>query len=78
MPEAGDEVCTDDGIRLTVESLDKNRIESVHLTLPPQETSGADTAGPEEEQKNQNGAEAPAETAEAADAGKSSPISRDE
>ncbi len=33
-PEAGDSITTEDGIRLVVESLDKNRIESVHMYLP--------------------------------------------
>lgn len=34
LPEVGDEVLTDEGIRLVVETLDKNRIEKVHLYLP--------------------------------------------
>ena len=34
MPEPGDEVVTDDGVRLVVETLDKNRIEIVHINLP--------------------------------------------
>ncbi len=34
LPEAGDSVTTEDGIRLVVEKLDKNRIESVHAYLP--------------------------------------------
>ena len=34
LPEAGDSVTTDDGIKLIVETLDKNRIESVHVYLP--------------------------------------------
>ena len=34
LPVAGDEVVTDDGIRLVVEKLDKNRIEKVHVYLP--------------------------------------------
>lgn len=34
LPVAGDEVVTDDGIRLMVEKLDKNRIEKVHVYLP--------------------------------------------
>lgn len=33
LPVAGDEVVTDDGIRLVVEKLDKNRIEKVHVYL---------------------------------------------
>lgn len=34
LPVAGDEVVTNDGIRLVVEKLDKNRIEKVHVYLP--------------------------------------------
>ena len=34
LPEAGDSITTDDGIRLVVEKLDKNRIEIVHAYLP--------------------------------------------
>lgn len=34
LPEAGDEVCTDDGIRLVVERIEKNRVETVHVYLP--------------------------------------------
>ena len=34
LPVAGDEVITDEGIRLIVEKLDKNRIEKVHVYLP--------------------------------------------
>lgn len=34
LPEEGDSVTTEDGIRLVVEKLDKNRIESVHTYLP--------------------------------------------
>ena len=34
LPEPGDEVTTDDGIRLVVEKLDKNRVELVHVYLP--------------------------------------------
>lgn len=33
-PEVGDFITTEDGIRLVVESLDKNRIETVHMYLP--------------------------------------------
>ena len=36
LPEEGDEVITEDNIRLVVEKLDKNRIESVHVYLPQQ------------------------------------------
>ncbi len=34
LPELHDEVTTSDGIRLVVESLDKNRVEKVHIYLP--------------------------------------------
>lgn len=34
LPEAGDEVVTEDGIRLVVDALQKNRIEKVHVYLP--------------------------------------------
>lgn len=39
LPQPGDEVVTDDGIRLIVESLDKNRVESVHVYLPEKNES---------------------------------------
>lgn len=42
LPEAGDEVITEDGIRLVVESLDKNRVESVHVYLPEPPSSDTD------------------------------------
>ena len=34
LPEVGDEVTSEHGIRLVVETLDKNRVESVHVYLP--------------------------------------------
>ena len=34
LPQMGDEVVTEDGIRLVVEKLDKNRVETVHVYLP--------------------------------------------
>lgn len=34
LPEEGDTVTTEDGIRMVVETLDKNRIETVHVYLP--------------------------------------------
>ena len=37
LPETGDEITTEDGIRMIVEKLDKNRIEQVHMYLPEQE-----------------------------------------
>ena len=37
LPEAGDEITTDEGIRMVVEKLDKNRLERVHLYRPEKE-----------------------------------------
>ena len=34
LPEVGDEFTTEDGIRMVVEKLDKNRVEQVHVYLP--------------------------------------------
>ena len=34
LPEPNDEVVTEDGVRLVVDKLDKNRVESVHVFLP--------------------------------------------
>lgn len=34
LPELNDEIITDDGIRIVVDKLDKNRVEKVHLYLP--------------------------------------------
>ena len=42
LPELGDSVTTPDGIRLVVESLDKNRIEKVHVYLPEKLASDED------------------------------------
>lgn len=42
LPEVGDEVFTENGIRLVVETLDKNRVESVHVYLPEQMNSNSD------------------------------------
>ena len=38
-----DEVMTEDGIRLVVEKLDKNRVESVHIYLPESDVTASDT-----------------------------------
>ena len=45
LPVAGDQVITDDGIRLVVDKLDKNRIENVRVFLPekPDKTETDDT-----------------------------------
>lgn len=42
LPVAGDEVITEDGIRLIVEKLDKNRIEKVHVYLPEKDPETQD------------------------------------
>ena len=39
LPEVGDHITTETGIRLIVEKLDKNRIEIVHVYLPEPETT---------------------------------------
>lgn len=44
LPVAGDQVVTADGIRLVVEKLDKNRIESVHVYLPSINFIDSDTS----------------------------------
>lgn len=41
LPEVADEVLTEEGIRMVVEKLDKNRIEQVHLYLPSREADPA-------------------------------------
>lgn len=53
LPEEHDEVCTEDGVRLFVEKLDKNRIEQVHVYLPETETEASeeDTASPDDGEK---------------------------
>lgn len=38
IPEQGEQVETDDGIRLVVEAMDKNRIDKIHIFLPLPET----------------------------------------
>lgn len=49
LAEEGDEVCTEDGIRLVVEKLDKNRVESVHVYLPEgKEKSSTEGSGEED------------------------------
>lgn len=42
LPEENDEVLTEEGIRMVVEKLDKNRIEQVHIYLPISETGSND------------------------------------
>lgn len=43
-PEIGDSVVTEDGIKLIIESLDKNRIETVHMYLPEKTEHGDNPA----------------------------------
>lgn len=43
LPELNDEVVTEDGTRLVVETLDKNRIESVHVYLPEKDEDEEDS-----------------------------------
>ena len=43
LPATGDEVMTEDGIRLVVEKLYKNRVESVHIYLPESDVTASDT-----------------------------------
>ena len=47
LPEVGDEFTTEDGIRMVVEQLDKNRVQLVHVYLP--ETQEGDSADGQEE-----------------------------
>lgn len=47
LPETGDEVITDDAIRLVVEKLDKNRVETVHIYLPPKKEDDLQASGEE-------------------------------
>lgn len=51
LPEVGDEFTTEDGIRMVVDRLDKNRVELVHLYLPEKEN-------PEPEEDGEEGREA--------------------
>lgn len=52
LPEMGDEVTTENGIRLVVDKLDKNRVERVHVYLP-EESAEEDEA--EEKQEKSSG-----------------------
>lgn len=47
LPEVGDEFTTEDGIRMVVDRLDKNRVELVHLYLPEKENPEPDEDGEE-------------------------------
>ena len=53
MPEAGDEVCIEGGIRLVVESLDKNRVETVHMYLPEPSEEEEEAGAQEDAQKSE-------------------------
>ncbi len=43
LPVEGEEVTVENGVRLVVEKLDKNRIEKVHIYLPEKETTAEET-----------------------------------
>lgn len=47
LPEVGDEFTTEDGIRMVVDRLDKNRVELVHLYLPEKENPEPEVDGEE-------------------------------
>lgn len=53
LPELGDEVLTEDGVRLVVESLDKNRVERVHVYLPEKKEEGADAQSGDDMPENE-------------------------
>ena len=44
LPEIGDEITTENGIRMVVEKMDKNRLELVHIYLPEPETASEDVS----------------------------------
>lgn len=49
LPSEGEEVTTENNVRLIVEKVDKNRIEKVHIYLPEPETREEETASEREE-----------------------------
>ncbi len=56
LPEVGDEFTTEDGIRMVVEQLDKNRVQLVHVYLPEttdEEPESTDEADSDDEQKEE-------------------------
>ena len=54
LPEVGDEVTSEHGIRLVVETLDKNRVESVHVYLP-EKTESDDEESDDENMESESG-----------------------
>lgn len=54
LPEVGDEVTSEHGIRLVVETLDKNRVESVHVYLP-EKTESDDEESDDENMESEPG-----------------------
>lgn len=52
LPEVGDVVKTISGIKLVVETLDKNRVESVHVYLPETETTEVEATASEDGEAN--------------------------
>ena len=53
LPEPNDEVVTEDGVRLVVDKLDKNRVESVHVFLPEKapEADGSESTASDPENR---------------------------
>ena len=49
LPEVGDEITTETGIRMVVEKLDKNRVELVHIYLPEKPLTPQDDEDASEE-----------------------------
>ena len=54
LPEVGDEIATEDGIHMVVESLEKNRIQTVHLYLPIREEETEDAEDDKKEKTAEN------------------------
>ena len=54
LPEVGDEIATEDGIHMVVESLEKNRIQTVHLYLPIREEEAEGDEDEKEEKTAEN------------------------
>ena len=54
LPEVGDEIATEDGIHMVVESLEKNRIQTVHLYLPIREEETEEDEAEKEEKAAEN------------------------
>ena len=57
LPEIGDEITTENGIRMVVEKMDKNRLELVHIYLPEPETASEDVSPEDSADDNEKGIE---------------------